>query len=305
MVGIMYKILSILTITIFGLALIAPQMGSIPQAFAITQKVTFFDDCAAIGTINPFVSDPKTNDYADLVLTKPLTLRGDNNAPCLFPADATNLDETNPAEFPPPERTIFLDMTNAVGDCVNRATTGDVLAVARGYEEGEFTFTGLNPLEKFAVTVVLSDIDDCGMRWRLNSDVNDPLKPLLETVFVSGNGVELGFVDAAGLGTGDHALLKQFTVLAMPDGSGDLVIGFNTVSEQQINEGMPFFSIFRTGFGVEQIIIESTNGVPVGGKLIEIDTTSLLVAGTQMTAVWIIPAIISAIGIGIVIARKF
>jgi len=175
----------------------------------------------------------------------------------------------------------------------------------RGYEEGEFTFTGLNPLEKFAVTVVLSDIDDCGMRWRLNSDVNDPLKPVLETVFVSGNGVELGFVDAAGLGTGDHALLKQFTVLAMPDGSGDLVIGFNTVSEQKINEGMPFFSIFRTGFGVEQIIIESTNGVPVGGKLIEIDTTSLLVAGTQMTAAWIIPAIISAIGIGIVIARKF
>jgi len=303
----MFKILAILTITIFGLVLLAPQMGSIPQAFAITQKVTFFDDCAAIGTINPFVGDPKTNDYADLVLTKPLTNRGGNSAPCItFPAVATNLDETNPGGFPPPERTIFLDMANAVGGCNAAASTGDVLEVARGYEEGEFAFTGLNPLEKFAVTVVLSDIDDCGMRWRLNSDVNDPLKPVLETVFVSGNGVELGFVDAAGLGTGDHALLKQFTVLAMPDGSGDLVIGFNTVSEQEVSDGTPpFFSIFTSGFGVEQIIIESASDVPVGGKLIEIDTTSLLVAGTQMTAAWLIPVIVAAIGIGIIIARKF
>jgi len=44
--------------------------------------------------------------------------------------------------------------------------------------------------------------------------------------------------------------------------------------------------------------------VPVGGSLVPIDTTSLLLAGTQMTAAWMIPAIIAAIGIGIVIARK-
>jgi len=43
----------------------------------------------------------------------------------------------------------------------------------------------------------------------------------------------------------------------------------------------------------------------VGGTLIPIDATSLLLAGTQMTASWMIPAIIAAIGIGIVIARKF
>jgi len=43
----------------------------------------------------------------------------------------------------------------------------------------------------------------------------------------------------------------------------------------------------------------------VGGSPIPIDTTALLLAGTQMTAVWMIPAIVAAIGIGIVLARKF
>jgi len=36
-----------------------------------------------------------------------------------------------------------------------------------------------------------------------------------------------------------------------------------------------------------------------------LDTKMILVAGTQYTAAWMIPLIVSAIGIGIVIARKF
>ena len=43
----------------------------------------------------------------------------------------------------------------------------------------------------------------------------------------------------------------------------------------------------------------------VGGEFIGIDTTSLLLAGTYSSAAWLIPVIVSAIGIGIVIARKF
>jgi hypothetical protein len=43
----------------------------------------------------------------------------------------------------------------------------------------------------------------------------------------------------------------------------------------------------------------------VGGEMIPLDTTMVLVAGTQATAAWMIPVIVSAIGIGIVIARKF
>jgi len=43
----------------------------------------------------------------------------------------------------------------------------------------------------------------------------------------------------------------------------------------------------------------------VGGELLPIDTSALLLAGAQMNAAWMIPVIVSAIGIGLVIARKF
>ena len=43
----------------------------------------------------------------------------------------------------------------------------------------------------------------------------------------------------------------------------------------------------------------------VGGQLVPLDTTMVLVAGSQTTAAWMIPVIVSGIGIAIVIARKF
>jgi len=42
----------------------------------------------------------------------------------------------------------------------------------------------------------------------------------------------------------------------------------------------------------------------VGGTLIPIDTTSLLLVGAQSTASWMIPAIIASVGIALVILRK-
>jgi len=53
-----------------------------------------------------------------------------------------------------------------------------------------------------------------------------------------------------------------------------------------------------------------TNAVPiimmmVGGGLMEIDRTPVLVAGSQQTAAWMIPVIVAGIGIAIVLARKF
>jgi len=43
----------------------------------------------------------------------------------------------------------------------------------------------------------------------------------------------------------------------------------------------------------------------IGGEIIPLDTTMVLVAGTQTTAAWMIPVIVSGIGIAVVIARKF
>ena len=44
---------------------------------------------------------------------------------------------------------------------------------------------------------------------------------------------------------------------------------------------------------------------PVGGTFEGVNTTALIVAGAQANAAWMIPVIVSAIGIAIVIARKF
>ncbi len=52
-------------------------------------------------------------------------------------------------------------------------------------------------------------------------------------------------------------------------------------------------------------IVTIRNVCAVGGELIPLDTTMVLVAGTQTTAAWMIPVLVSAIGIGIVLARKF
>jgi len=49
----------------------------------------------------------------------------------------------------------------------------------------------------------------------------------------------------------------------------------------------------------------SINSSAVGGEFIPLDSTMVLVAGTHSIAAWMIPVIVSAIGIGIVIARKF
>ena len=57
--------------------------------------------------------------------------------------------------------------------------------------------------------------------------------------------------------------------------------------------------------GIYPVCITIRIEIPVGGELIPLDTSALLLAGAQMNAAWMIPVIVSAIGIGIVIARKF
>ncbi len=49
----------------------------------------------------------------------------------------------------------------------------------------------------------------------------------------------------------------------------------------------------------------SDTAIGMGGETIPIDTTSLLLAGTQMTASWLVPVMVAGAGIVIVIARRF
>ena len=43
---------------------------------------------------------------------------------------------------------------------------------------------------------------------------------------------------------------------------------------------------------------------PVGGEMIPLDTTSLLLAGAQMTTSWLVPVIVAGTGIGLVLVRR-
>ena len=67
---------------------------------------------------------------------------------------------------------------------------------------------------------------------------------------------------------------------------------------------------FLTGFGSPEQYIDNVMAVgepisAVGGEIIPLDTTMVLVAGTHSVAAWMIPVIVSGIGFAIVIARKF
>ena len=65
---------------------------------------------------------------------------------------------------------------------------------------------------------------------------------------------------------------------------------------------LAFAGNFRASF--DDIIIQRE--VPeqvIGGQLIPIETTSLLLAGAQSTT-WMIPVVLSIVGIGLVFLRK-
>jgi len=53
------------------------------------------------------------------------------------------------------------------------------------------------------------------------------------------------------------------------------------------------------------VMAQKSSPAVVGGDIIPLDTTMVLVAGTHSVAAWMIPVIVSGIGIAIVIARKF
>jgi len=61
----------------------------------------------------------------------------------------------------------------------------------------------------------------------------------------------------------------------------------------------------KDGDGGTTTIDVTFGSPPIGGEMINVDSTALILTGSQMTAAWMIPVIVSAIGIGIVIARKF
>jgi len=113
-----------------------------------------------------------------------------------------------------------------------------------------------------------------------------------------------------------NILLATIPLPQTPPGPGDPTGGqFGTWVQKTHNEAsFVIKSLELVGGGVsdrtdyDDFVFCTENGVPpgqaIGGNIIPLDTTMVLAAGAQYTAAWMIPAIVSAIGIAIVIARK-
>jgi len=92
-------------------------------------------------------------------------------------------------------------------------------------------------------------------------------------------------------------------------------LNFNTGPMNPTELDNPMSFALRENFGSELPFIvtqapnfvrdcELTNTCVIGGEFLGVDTTALLVSGAQLNAAWLIPILVSAIGIGIVLAKK-
>ena len=124
--------------------------------------------------------------------------------------------------------------------------------------------------------------------FEIDSIISDPLgmhHPLISESIIPKNDIfEPGE-------TWDFILVDYF------QGRGESASNFGTIG---VPSGMQGESDLSTGN-----IIAIHQAVFVAGTLLPIDTTSLMLYYIQGTASWMIPAVLAALGIGIVLARKF
>ncbi len=82
---------------------------------------------------------------------------------------------------------------------------------------------------------------------------------------------------------------------------GTVILNFNGVTSVTIDPKPDSDSIFSVC--IDNFVFDNMP-LSVGGSFTPIDTTMVLLGATETTVSWIIPAIVAAIGIGIVLARK-
>jgi len=96
--------------------------------------------------------------------------------------------------------------------------------------------------------------------------------------------------------------------LANTGGTAGSFNGISTLSAANLAgflAGQTYINVHTVNNGPGEIRGQVICPSAVGGEFIGIDSTMVLVSGAQYTVAWMIPVIVSAIGIGIVIARKF
>jgi hypothetical protein len=268
--------------------------GLATPAFADTVVATFFDPNSPNGTPNPLANgDPKTNDWGDVV----------NPGTTLGFGQPGNFDATEPGGIVVADQTVSVFYQNGV---IGQASSCPIFSVSagqvciiydviRGFEEGSFTFSGLPPNVPVQVTVIISDMDYTGVTQDSAGNI-----PAEEDVLVTGNGVPLGTVTPNGVIAQDQVLTRTFVTLAQSNGSGDLTIGFNEVFRNSVGGPAQGFND-QFGIRVEQISLDFDGSMErqVGGEILSIDSTALLLAGLQSSAIWMLPVLAVATGAGI------
>jgi len=114
----------------------------------------------------------------------------------------------------------------------------------------------------------------------------------------------LNLIDTDSSGNGPGALFINHGIININTNNAP---GFENDGIFQ-NSGIinPFEKFFNDDVdgGTFETVASPCVQVLVGGNFLPIDTTSLLLAGAQMTTSWLIPVIVAGLGFAIVIARK-
>ena len=132
----------------------------------------------------------------------------------------------------------------------------DNLSALKGFEEADFTFDTLSPNTFYFVEVVIDDMDNDGLTFdQLGTE------PAVETVFVSGNGLELGSAAADSGVLGAQTITQMLPLIAQSDGAGEIVVGFNEVfvwDDDDLPSAPGIGS--QAGIRVEQITLDARTG---------------------------------------------
>ncbi len=189
-----------------------------------------------------------------------------------------------------------------------------------------------------------TSITDVHFIYVLRNDLNppSPFDPNIQyAILGDSNGPDPGNVLDLGVATN----IETEDLGTLPDNRGRILVWFDLESPVPLDAGVTYWLWLHAGDGFErppqygwqvatpssigeaprfytgsdftgtpetiigalwfQITDKSLVSPPVGGEFLPIDSTAVLVAGAQLNVAWMIPVIVSAIGIGIVIARKF
>ncbi len=246
--------------------------------------------------------------------------------------DLANAESINPALFTAPEPGGVMPRTGSVtatilgqgGESVfpvseNSHTPGDkVTAQNDGFSDLDwYSFTTIG----IANNIFMADVDDAdtngfdshlqlydanGFPVAHNDDNQEPgdscCDSFIGEISLSPGTYFIAINSCCGDSVVDVFDCDSTSDLTRPDNEngGEKCVGPPGAANPEITDALT-----NPGGGVDYTLHLSLLLPSVGGELIPLDTTSLLLAGTQMNAAWMIPVIVSSIGIAIVIARKF